>query len=43
MVIMLQYGWSALYHATVKGHEEVVKMLVKYDAAMDIREKVTNC
>ena len=37
---MLQDRWTALYWAAFKGHIEVVKMLVKYGAAVDIRDKV---
>ena len=40
---MLQEGRNALYQAANEGHIEVVKMLVKYGAAVDIRNKVTNC
>ena len=39
---MLQDGWTALYWAAFKGHVEVIKMLVKYGAAVDIRDKVTS-
>ena len=37
---MLQDGESALHKAALEGHVEVVKMLVKYGAAVDIRNKV---
>ena len=37
---MLQYGETALQKAAVRGHMEVVKILVKYGAAVDIRNKV---
>ena len=39
---MLQDGESALYFATDGGHIEVVKLLLKNGAAVDIRQKVTN-
>ena len=38
---MLQDGVTALHLATLEGHVEVVKMLVKYGAAVDIRNKVS--
>ena len=38
---MLQDGWTALHEAALKGHVEVIKMLIKYGAAVDIRKKVT--
>ena len=37
---MLQDGETALHLAALFGHVEVVKMLVKYGAAVDIRNKV---
>ena len=37
---MLQDGETALHKATKEGHVEVVKMLVKYGAAVDTRNKV---
>ena len=37
---MLQDGETALHWAALRGHVEVVKMLVKYGAAVDIRNKV---
>ena len=39
---MLQSGETALHEAAWKGHVEVVKMLVKYGAAVDIRTRVFN-
>ena len=40
---MLQWGRTALHLAAViAGHGEVVKLLVKYGAVVDIRDKVTN-
>ena len=38
---MLQDGETALHRAALRGHVEVVKMLVKYGAAVDIRNKVS--
>ena len=37
---MLQRGETALYLAVEEGHGEVVKLLVKYRAVVDIRDKV---
>ena len=37
---MLQDGKTALHWAAFYSHAEVVKLLVKYRAAVDIREKV---
>ena len=39
---MLQHGKTALYLAAWEGRVEVVKVLLKHDAAVDIRTKVTN-
>ena len=39
---MLQDGESALYLAAWNGDVEAVKLLLKHDAAVDIRSKVTN-
>ena len=38
--IMLQDGVTALHRAAVWGHAHVVKLLVDYGAAVDIRSKV---
>ena len=38
--IMLQNGETALHKAALKGYVEVMKMLVKCGAAVDIRNKV---
>ena len=38
---MLQDGDAALHKAALFGHVEVVKMLVKYGAAVDIRDMVS--
>ena len=37
---MLQYGETALHLAAWKGHIEEVKILMKYGAAVDVRNKV---
>ena len=37
---MLQGGRTALHQAAVMGEIEVVKVLVKYGAALDIRDEV---
>jgi ankyrin repeat protein len=39
---MLQDGNTALHWAAMKGHPEVINLLVKYEAAMDIRGKVVS-
>ena len=36
---MLQNGDTALHHAALHSHIEVVKTLVKYGASVDIRNK----
>ena len=38
--LILQDGETALHKAAVRGHVEVVKILVDYGAAVDIRNKV---
>ena len=40
---ILQVGQTVLFKAAERGHAETVKMLVDYDAAVDIRDKVANC
>jgi ankyrin repeat protein len=37
---MLQNGDTALHEAAAKGHPEVINLLVKHGAAVDIRNKV---
>ena len=37
---MLQYGDTALHRAAVEGEVEVINVLVKHGAAVDIRNKV---
>ena len=39
---MLQWGETALHLAAEEGRGEVVKLLVKYGAVVDIGDKVTN-
>ena len=38
--MMLQDGGTALYWAAVYGRVEVVQLLVKYGAAVDIKDEV---
>ena len=40
---MLQEGETALYWAAINDRPEVIKLLLNYGAAVDIRAKVTNC
>ena len=37
---MLQYGETTLHKAALRGDVEVVQLLVKYGAAVDIRDMV---
>jgi ankyrin repeat protein len=37
---MLQDGDTALHKAALEGHPEVINLLVKHGAAVDIRNKV---
>ena len=37
---MLQNDETALHWAALEGHVEVVKMLVKYGVAVDVRDEV---
>ena len=37
---MLQYGETALHKAALSGHVEAIELLVKHEAAVDIRNKV---
>ena len=39
---MLQYGLTALHVAAVWGKVEVINLLVKHGAAVDIRDKVVS-
>ena len=39
---MLQYGLTALHWAATWGKVEVMNMLVKHGAAVDIRDKVVS-
>jgi ankyrin repeat protein len=39
---MLQDGHTALHYAAAKDHLEVIELLVKHGAAVDIRDKVLN-
>ena len=39
---MLQNGETALHKAALRGDVEVVQLLVKYGAAVDIRSKVSH-
>ena len=38
---MLQDGETALFRAALRGRVKIVKMLVDYGAAVDVRDKVT--
>ena len=38
----MQNGETALHKASLKGHIDIVQLLVKYGAAVDIRDKVSN-
>jgi ankyrin repeat protein len=39
---MLQDGDTALHYAAARGHPEVINLLVKHGAAVDIRGKVVS-
>ena len=39
---MLQDGLTALHAAAANGEVEIIKLLVKHGAAVDIRDKVLN-
>ena len=43
MLCCVQDGQTALWWAAKKGYANIVKMLVDYGAALDIRDVVTNC
>ena len=40
---MLQDGATALYRAAAGGEVEIINLLVKHGAAVDIRDKVEPC
>ena len=40
---MLQNGTSALFESASSGDADVVKMLVEYGVAVDLKDKVANC
>ena len=37
---MLQFGWTALMMASSNGHDDIVDLLVKAGASLDVQEKV---
>jgi ankyrin repeat protein len=39
---MLQDGHTALHHAAAEGHPQVINLLVKHGAAVDIGGKVVS-
>ena len=39
---MLQYGRTAIHVATMKDKAEVINLLVKHGAAVDIRDEVVS-
>ena len=41
-IVVIQYGITALLVASSNGHVEVVKLLLKYNADVNIEYKVRN-
>ena len=39
---MLQYGETALHKVALRDHVEIINLLVKHGAAVDIRGKVVS-
>ena len=40
MLIIQKYGRTALARAAQKGHEQVVEVLIKAEAKLDVQDKV---
>ena len=41
-IVVIQDGWTALYMASNNGDVEVVKLLLQYNADVNIQNKVRN-
>ena len=39
-ITLLQNGWTPLHFACYEGHTEVVEILIKHGAQLDIRDEV---
>ena len=39
-MLIIQDGWTALAQAASKGHEQVVEVLLKAEAKLDVQGKV---
>ena len=37
----LQGGWAAINNAVMRGHHEVVKTLIEYEADFEVKDEVT--
>ena len=41
--LVLQYGWTALYQASLHGRLSVVKILLEHGASVDVQDTVSAC
>ena len=41
-LLLLQYGWTALFYAAVKGHIEVIRLLLDREADVNSKDKVSD-
>ena len=41
-IVVIQYGWTALYIAAQNGHREVVELLLQHGADVNAKDKVRN-
>ena len=41
-IVVIQYEATALHRASVNGHVEVIKLLLQYNADVNIKNKVRN-
>ena len=39
-MLFQDHGWSALFFAAKKGHLDIVKLLLEYEADMSLKAKV---
>ena len=40
LAFLLQFGWTALHHASRNGNVDICKLLLKYQAKVELRNEV---